>query len=143
MKSNNPHKILFSTYQLDKSLEYNQRSLMEVFLNLQDFGVSCDIVQGMYKGTKEESILVVLPQFQSESYDNQIKMIESIVLKYNQESYLYIHNDGVSELRYFGNTSNNVRMRSFAEKLGQFTEVESIDGLDAYTIYKDRAYTII
>ena len=95
----------------------------EVMLgHMQARGIKFDLVQGVYKGVKEQSFIVDSKQFDA-------KLKRFVFSLFKQESALYIDSDGNATLQYSISNGGN------AVKLGEFTPVGEIEAKqnEAYT----------
>lgn len=94
---------------------------------LQDLGLSSQEVTGVYKGTKERSLIVLLPDFETQ------QVVVDIALKtFSQESILVRDNENHARLIY----------KEYEHYLGTMQAISQAEAsrLNAYTITNDGQY---
>lgn len=116
--------VYFSTHRPNKTWDETAKEIEEVadrFLNSR-------IVIGCYKGEKELSIRV-----ESRHYST----ILDVAHRYDQESILLVDDENRAYLIYLADPQNKVM-------IGEFVEVESIEGLDSWTYdqVENKYYTV-
>jgi len=112
--------IIFSVFQKDVSEDANYMNTIKVESMLKRTNIPFKAVQGVYKGTKEESFIIDL---------KYINAAMELARHYNQESILVIDANSNATLKYMPVT---VESDSY---LGIFQEVleSTAKTLDAYT----------
>lgn len=132
MKQIKTNKIIFSVYQSNRPLYTNIDNHETLVVTLQERGVDYTEVSAMYKGITESSIMV-----ESSDYAKYLEL-ESLALAiardFNQESILKVSNDDTVELHYL--TDNRI------ESIGVLTEVDTLEGLEGYSIINNRMFTV-
>jgi hypothetical protein len=108
-----PYKYFISAELSTESAGHNAKATMELESELRALGLSFTTVTGRYKGTTEESFMVV----GSPSVESTIRELAS---KFGQESYLIVNNENQGFLN--DNSGELV-------KLGQYTETTKEDAL--------------
>lgn len=92
------NKIIFSVYRNDRAEETNRNNHRNVLKTLKGLNIPCFEVIGVYKGSKERSIVVY--SMTIESHSDRLELIKGIASKHSQESILEVHHDGYSLLHY-------------------------------------------
>ena len=112
------NKIIFSVFR-DEFADTNEKSHRSTILALNGLGIETVEVLGVYKGSSEKSIMVVLNDYTLEN-------VMSIVKLFNQESILI--SDNFKAFLVFLDGGNNI-------VLGNLVEVSEIEAKqnDSYT----------
>ena len=127
MKGNSLSVILSAHLTQYSSVENKYRHELLTSM-IYDLGLSYAVVQGVYKGVSEVSILVKLNSFAD------LEILKNYAFKnFGQESVLFNDYNGMSHLMY--NDGKD-------EMLGKLQPVASIVGLDAYTIVNGQAWAV-
>jgi len=129
-KKHNQQVIILSAELSDLSNEENKSRTLTLDSWLRDLGLNFTQVQGCYKGSSEESFLVVIRE------SDCIETLKGFAFKqFNQDSVLYQDTSGLCYLEYENGISN---------KIGRFEQVNPnyIKTLDAYTVINDKVFTI-
>ena len=107
--------VIFSVFQTRLSKDENLENHKKVLRHLKDFGLKFKVVEGVYRGESELSILVPVI--------NQVfdySTIEQLAHIYDQQCILFVDSDRNAELRFmvkaFDASLNQVK----SEKLGKF-----------------------
>jgi len=106
--------FIFSVNQIDQHYEVNQDNTEKIFYEVSDLGGKP--VDGCYKGKLEDSFIL------GAKHEN---FIMETAKEYNQESVLFVNELGQASLIFLKDNKTT--------KLGQFKEVDTIEGLDNYT----------
>ena len=110
MRSDYKTLVIFSTDQTSKSPEDNAKNFKAAKLGLEAMAIHFTEVEGMYKGTKEQSLMV----FTSGEYSfNQCVTLAKF---FNQETILMRDNQNQAQLLFLDNSRP-------PERLGKLTEV--------------------
>lgn len=97
----------------------NAQATADLREDLEQAGLRFAAVQGMYKGVAENSFAVILPGIVA------WHTVQALAGRYDQESVLLVNVDRSAALHYADGR---------IEALGTWTTVDSIEGLDAYTV---------
>jgi hypothetical protein len=118
------HMIIFSVFQKDKPAKDNFTAHMLVESLLKTAQLDYKELGGMYKGTPEQSFLVVAP---FGHLSPVLANIRKIAKRYNQESILYIDNE---KNAYLDDLIGQV------EKIGKLTPTTQEDAVkqDGYSL---------
>lgn len=99
----------------------------EMQRSLKELGFSYINGEGLYKGILEFSVIVVI-----EDRDD-IKALEALAQHFDQECILHIDYMRRGFLLYPNGT---------ASYIGDWREVESVEGLDSYSLFLDKFYVV-
>ena len=107
--------VIFSVFQTRLSKDENLENHEKVLRHLKDFGLRFKVVEGVYRGESELSILVPVI---NQVFD--LATVEQLAHIYDQHSILFVDSDRNAELRFmvkaFDASLNQVK----SEKLGKF-----------------------
>ncbi len=117
--------IIMSAERSNLSSEVNQHNTNALRHSLSVLGLYFETVKGIYKGVSEDSFMVMGVQSSS-----MLERLEGLAALFNQESILVVDQHSNAFLRF---------MDGGVVGIGKFGQVDSIDGLDAYTILDDGA----
>ena len=120
MRTENVEICIISAELSSRSVQFNTRTTHNMETILNDYGFSFTQVLGSYKGATEQSFLVII-----HSDKDRAKLID-LAQDFNQESILISRPDRSSYL-YMIENGDKI-------ELGELQEVESVEGLDAFTI---------
>ena len=127
MRQQLPQIVILSAELSENTKDQNEHLTAKLACALGDMNMPFKSVQGMYKGHKENSFLVIVRDFK------EISLMNNLAWAYHQESILYCDQDRNAFLVYCDGTP--------ADALGVFQKVDSVEGLDAYTIDGDEYWT--
>ena len=108
--------VIFSVFQTRLSKDENLENHEKVLRHLKDFGLKFKVVEGVYRGESELSILVPVI---NQVFD--LSTVEQLAHIYNQHSILFVDSDRNAELKFMVkpfDASLNELPKS--EKLGKF-----------------------
>ena len=108
--------VIFSVFQSRLSHQDNMDNHKKVLRHLKDFGLRFKVVEGVYRGESELSILVPVI---NQVFD--LATVEQLAHIYNQHSILFVDSDRNAELKFMVkpfDASLNELPKS--EKLGKF-----------------------
>ena len=108
--------VIFSVFQSRHSHRVNMENHKKVLKHLKDFGLKYKVVEGVYRGESELSILVPVI---NQVFD--LATVEQLAHIYNQHSILFVDSDRNAELKFMVkpfDASLNELPKS--EKLGKF-----------------------
>ena len=108
--------VIFSVFQSKLSHQDNMDNHKKVLRHLKDFGLRFKVVEGVYRGESELSILVPVI---NQVFD--LATVEQLAHIYNQHSILFVDSDRNAELKFMVkpfDASLNELPKS--EKLGKF-----------------------
>ena len=108
--------VIFSVFQSRLSHQDNMDNHKKVLKHLKDFGLKHKVVEGVYRGESELSILVPVI---NQVFD--LATVEQLAHIYNQHSILFVDSDRNAELKFMVkpfDASLNELPKS--EKLGKF-----------------------
>ena len=108
--------VIFSVFQTRLSKDENLENHEKVLRHLKDFGLRFKVVEGVYRGESELSILVPVI---NQVFD--FATVEQLAHIYNQHSILFVDSDRNAELKFMVkpfDASLNELPKS--EKLGKF-----------------------
>ena len=108
--------VIFSVFQSRLSHQDNMDNHNKVLRHLKDFGLKFKVVEGVYRGESELSILVPVI---NQVFD--LATVEQLAHIYNQHSILFVDSDRNAELKFMVkpfDASLNELPKS--EKLGKF-----------------------
>ena len=107
--------VIFSVFQSRLSKDENLENHKKVLNHLKTFGLRFKVVEGVYRGESELSILVPVI---NQVFD--LATVEQLAHIYDQHSILFVDSDRNAELRFmvkaFDASLNQVK----SEKLGKF-----------------------
>ena len=107
--------VIFSVFQTRLSKDENLENHKKVLKHLKNFGLKFKVVEGVYRGESELSILVPVI---NQVFD--LATVEQLAHIYDQHSILFVDSDRNAELRFmvkaFDASLNQVK----SEKLGKF-----------------------
>ena len=107
--------VIFSVFQTRLSKDENLENHKKVLRHLKDFGLKFKVVEGVYRGESELSILVPVI---NQVFD--LSTVEQLAHIYDQQCILFVDSDRNAELRFmvksFYASLNQVK----SEKLGKF-----------------------
>jgi len=107
--------VIFSVFQTRLSKDENLENHKKVLRHLKDFGLKFKVVEGVYRGETELSILVPVI--------NQVfdySTVEQLAHIYNQHSILFVDSDRNAELRFMVKSFDASLNQVKSEKLGKF-----------------------
>ena len=107
--------VIFSVFQTKLSDKENLENHVKVLKHLKGFGLKWKIVEGVYRGEKELSILVPVI--------NQVfdySTVEQLAHIYNQHCILFVDSDRNAELRFMVKSFDASLNQVKSEKLGKF-----------------------
>lgn len=110
----------------------NQRTkrMAEIMLGVSMAGVIVEECNGVYKGTKEKSFMVI-----KNDYRPSLSFMKDLADNFQQESILVVNDNDESFLIYL-NSDEIIKLD------GVFKEVEDVKGLDAYTEMGGKFYAV-
>ena len=114
MKKNDAF-VIFSVFQTRLSKDENLENHKKVLRHLKTFGLRFKVVEGVYRGESELSILVPVI--------NQVfdySTVEQLAHIYNQHSILFVDSDRNAELRFMVKSFDASLNQVKSEKLGKF-----------------------
>jgi molybdopterin-guanine dinucleotide biosynthesis protein A len=123
MRSNNQYFIFSGEYYKNTDAE-NATATQIISQGLKAAGIPFKEAVGAYKGVKEFSF-VVPARFESQ--------VLEIARAFNQESVLFIDSMSNASLQYLDGDK--------IERIGRFTQVNSPQGLEAWSMIDGRFYT--
>ena len=107
--------VIFSVFQSRLSKADNMDNHKKVLKHLKDFGLSYKVVEGVYRGESELSILVPVI---NQVFD--LATVEQLAHIYNQQSILFVDSDRNAELRFMGKAFDENLDQVRSKKLGKF-----------------------
>ena len=107
--------VIFSVFQSRLSHRDNMRNHSNVLRHLEDFGLKYKVVEGVYRGESELSILVPVI---NQVFD--LATVEQLAHIYNQHSILFVDSDRNAELRFMVKAFDENLDQVKSEKLGKF-----------------------
>jgi len=130
MRSKKDAFVIISVFRNNKPLFENIDNTAKAVTHLQSFGLKTKIVDGVYKGDSEKSILVPII---NQNFDlSTVKQLASI---YDQESILFVDSDRNAKLIFLKNSLGNQNLGKFISvPKGIAIQVENytFDGKDHY-----------
>ena len=114
MKKNDAF-VIFSVFQTRLSKDENLENHRKVLKHLKTFGLKFKVVEGVYRGESELSILVPVI--------NQVfdySTIEQLAHIYDQQCILFVDSDRNAELRFMVKSFDASLNQVKSEKLGKF-----------------------
>ena len=108
--------VIFSVFQSRLSKADNLENHKKVLNHLKDFGLKFKVVEGVYRGESELSILVPVI---NQVFD--LATVEQLAHIYNQQSILFVDSDRNAELMFMVKPYNALlKELPKSEKLGKF-----------------------
>ena len=107
--------VIFSVFQSRLSKADNLENHKKVLRHLKDFGLRFKVVEGVYRGESELSILVPVI---NQVFD--LATVEQLAHVYNQHSILFVDSDRNAELKFMVKAFDENLDQVRSEKLGKF-----------------------
>ena len=107
--------VIFSVFQSRLSKADNMDNHKKVLRHLEDFGLKYKVVEGVYRGESELSILVPVI---NQVFD--LATVEQLAHIYNQHSILFVDSDRNAELKFMVKAFDENLDQVRSEKLGKF-----------------------
>ena len=107
--------VIFSVFQSRLSKADNLENHKKVLRHLKDFGLKHKVVEGVYSGESELSILVPVI---NQVFD--LATVEQLAHIYNQHSILFVDSDRNAELKFMVKAFDENLDQVKTEKLGKF-----------------------
>ena len=107
--------VIFSVFQTRLSKDENLENHEKVLRHLKDFGLRFKVVEGVYRGESELSILVPVI---NQVFD--LATVEQLAHIYNQHSILFVDSDRNAELKFMVKAFDENLDQVRSEKLGKF-----------------------
>jgi len=107
--------VIFSVFQSRLSKADNLENHKKVLRHLKDFGLKHKVVEGVYRGESELSILVPVI---NQVFD--LATVEQLAHIYNQHSILFVDSDRNAELKFMVKAFDENLDQVKTEKLGKF-----------------------
>ena len=107
--------VIFSVFQSRLSHQDNMDNHNKVLRHLKDFGLRFKVVEGVYRGESELSILVPVI---NQVFD--LATVEQLAHIYNQHSILFVDSDRNAELKFMVKAFDENLDQVKTEKLGKF-----------------------
>ena len=108
--------VIFSAFQSRLSHQDNMDNHKKVLRHLEDFGFKYKVVEGVYRGESELSILVPVI---NQVFD--LATVEQLAHIYNQHSILFVDSDRNAELKFMVKSFDaSLNELPKSEKLGKF-----------------------
>jgi len=108
--------VIFSVFQSKLSHQDNMDNHNKVLRHLKDFGLRFKVVEGVYRGESELSILVPVI---NQVFD--LATVEQLAHIYNQHSILFVDSDRNAELKFMVKSFDaSLNELPKSEKLGKF-----------------------
>ena len=108
--------VIFSVFQSRLSHQDNMDNHKKVLRHLKDFGLRFKVVEGVYRGESELSILVPVI---NQVFD--LATVEQLAHIYNQHSILFVDSDRNAELKFMVKSFDaSLNELPKSEKLGKF-----------------------
>ena len=107
--------VIFSVFQSRLSHQDNMDNHKKVLRHLKDFGLNYKVVEGVYRGESELSILVPVI---NQVFD--LATVEQLAHIYNQHSILFVDSDRNAELKFMVKAFDENLDQVRSEKLGKF-----------------------
>ena len=107
--------VIFSVFQSRLSKDENLENHKKVLRHLKDFGLKFKVVEGVYRGESELSILVPVI--------NQVfdySTVEQLAHIYDQQCILFVDSERNAELRFMVKSFDASLNQVKSEKLGKF-----------------------
>ena len=107
--------VIFSVFQSRLSHQDNMDNHKKVLRHLKDFGFNYKVVEGVYRGESELSILVPVI---NQVFD--LATVEQLAHIYNQHSILFVDSNRNAELKFMVKAFDENLDQVRSEKLGKF-----------------------
>ena len=107
--------VIFSVFQSRLSKADNMDNHKKVLKHLENFGFKYKVVEGVYRGESELSILVPVI---NQVFD--LATVEQLAHIYNQHSILFVDSDRNAELKFMVKAFDENLDQVRSEKLGKF-----------------------
>ena len=107
--------VIFSVFQTRLSKDENLENHEKVLNHLKTFGLRFKVVEGVYRGESELSILVPVI---NQVFD--LATVEQLAHIYNQHSILFVDSDRNAELKFMVKAFDENLDQVKTEKLGKF-----------------------
>ena len=107
--------VIFSVFQSRLSHQDNMDNHKKVLRHLKDFGLRFKVVEGVYHGESELSILVPVI---NQVFD--LATVEQLAHIYNQHSILFVDSNRNAELKFMVKAFDENLDQVRSEKLGKF-----------------------
>ena len=107
--------VIFSVFQSRLSKADNMDNHKKVLKHLENFGFKYKVVEGVYRGESELSILVPVI---NQVFD--LATVEQLAHIYNQHSILFVDSDRNAELKFMVKAFDENLDQVKSEKLGKF-----------------------
>ena len=107
--------VIFSVFQSRLSHQDNMDNHKKVLRHLENFGFKYKVVEGVYRGESELSILVPVI---NQVFD--LATVEQLAHIYNQHSILFVDSDRNAELKFMVKAFDENLDQVRSEKLGKF-----------------------
>ena len=107
--------VIFSVFQSRLSHQDNMDNHKKVLRHLEDFGFKYKVVEGVYRGESELSILVPVI---NQVFD--LATVEQLAHIYNQHSILFVDSNRNAELKFMVKAFDENLDQVRSEKLGKF-----------------------
>ena len=107
--------VIFSVFQSRLSHQDNMGNHKKVLRHLEDFGFKYKVVEGVYRGESELSILVPVI---NQVFD--LATVEQLAHIYNQHSILFVDSNRNAELKFMVKAFDENLDQVKTEKLGKF-----------------------
>ncbi len=107
--------VIFSVFQSRLSKDENLENHEKVLRHLKDFGLNYKVVEGVYRGESELSILVPVI---NQVFD--LATVEQLAHIYDQQCILFVDSDRNAELRFMVKSFDASLNQVKSEKLGKF-----------------------
>ena len=107
--------VIFSVFQSRLSHQDNMDNHKKVLRHLKDFGLRFKVVEGVYRGESELSILVPVI---NQVFD--LATVEQLAHIYNQHSILFVDSNRNAELKFMVKAFDENLDQVKTEKLGKF-----------------------
>ena len=107
--------VIFSAFQSRLSHQDNMDNHKKVLRHLEDFGFKYKVVEGVYRGESELSILVPVI---NQVFD--LATVEQLAHIYNQQSIFFVDSDRNAELKFMVKAYDENLDQVRSEKLGKF-----------------------
>ena len=114
MKKNDAF-VIFSVFQTRLSKDENLENHRKVLNHLKTFGLKFKVVEGVYRGESELSILVPVI---NQVFD--LSTVEQLAHIYDQQCILFVDSDRNAELRFMVKSFDASLNQVKSEKLGKF-----------------------
>lgn len=119
-------RIIFSAEHFKRDEENNAKAAYSLIGYLNMVNMPYSEVMGSYKGTTENSVML-------SGNHKTLQSARDLGRIYGQESILVIQDDDSAALHYLKTGK--------VEPIGTFQQVDTVDGLDAYSVIDGKFYT--